>query len=39
VTNRMGQTEGDFEKGEASGSTTALDVISQTTQSCYVGTS
>src|SRR2546421_630671 len=30
VTNQMGQTEGDFEKGEASGSETALHVISQT---------
>ncbi len=30
VTNQMGQTEGDFEKGEASGSETALQVISQT---------
>ena len=30
VTNQMGQTEGDFEKGEASGSETALSVISQT---------
>ena len=30
VTNQMGQTEGDFEKGEASGSETALRVISQT---------
>ena len=30
VTNSMGQTEGDFEKGEASGSTTALEVIRQT---------
>lgn len=35
VTNSMGQTEGDFEKGEASGSTTALDVISQTTRGWY----
>jgi uridine phosphorylase len=33
VTNQMGQTEGDFEKGEASGSETALHVISQT--ACY----
>lgn len=33
VTNTMGQNEGDFEKGEASGSTTALEVISQTAQS------
>ncbi len=32
VTNQMGQTEGDFEKGEASGSETALGVITQTTQ-------
>ena len=32
VTNQMGQTEGDFEKGEASGSETALHVISQTAQ-------
>jgi purine-nucleoside phosphorylase len=30
VTNQMGQTEGDFEKGEASGSETALAVVSQT---------
>ena len=30
VTNQMGQSEGDFEKGEASGSETALSVISQT---------
>ncbi len=29
VTNQMGQTEGDFEKGEASGSETALHVITQ----------
>ena len=32
VTNQMGQTEGDFEKGEASGSETALHVLSQTAQ-------
>ncbi|GAC1350078.1 MAG: hypothetical protein NVSMB27_29190 [Ktedonobacteraceae bacterium] len=32
VTNKMGQAEGDFEKGEASGSETALHVISQTAQ-------
>lgn len=32
VTNQMGQTEGDFEKGEASGSATALYVINQTAQ-------
>jgi uridine phosphorylase len=30
VTNQMGQAEGDFEKGEASGSETALSVIRQT---------
>src|SRR5205807_7135643 len=30
VTNQMGQTEVDFEKGEASGSETALHVIRQT---------
>jgi uridine phosphorylase len=30
VTNQMGQSEGDFEKGEASGSETALAVVSQT---------
>jgi uridine phosphorylase len=30
VTNQMGQTEGDFEKGEASGCQTALSVIGQT---------
>ncbi len=30
VTNQLGQTEGDFEKGEASGSETALYVVSQT---------
>src|SRR6266702_3429431 len=33
VTNQMGQPEADFEKGEASGSETALHVISQT--ACY----
>jgi uridine phosphorylase len=32
VTNQMGQTEGDFEKGEASGSMTALHILSQTAQ-------
>ena len=32
VTNQMGQTEGDFEKGEAAGSVTALHVIHQTAQ-------
>ncbi len=30
VTNSMGQTEGDFEKGQAQGSTTILEVLSQT---------
>jgi uridine phosphorylase len=30
VTNQLGQTEGDFEKGEASGSETALSVVGQT---------
>jgi uridine phosphorylase len=30
VTNQMGQTEGDFEKGEAAGSKTALHILSQT---------
>jgi uridine phosphorylase len=30
VTNQMGQTEGDFEKGEASGSETSLSVVRQT---------
>jgi uridine phosphorylase len=30
VTNQMGQTEGDFEKGEASGSQTALRLLRQT---------
>src|SRR5713101_5861937 len=33
VTNQMGQSEGDFEKGEASGSETALYVVSQTARS------
>jgi uridine phosphorylase len=33
VTNQLGQTEGDFEKGEASGSETALYVVSQTAHS------
>lgn len=32
VTNQMGQSEGDFEKGDASGSETALEVINQTAQ-------
>ena len=33
VTNQMGQVEGDFEKGEASGSEIALSVVSQTAHS------
>ncbi len=33
VTNQMGQTEGDFEKGEASGSETSLSVVGQTARS------
>jgi uridine phosphorylase len=33
VTNQMGQTDGDFEKGEASGSATALSVVGQTARS------
>ena len=33
VTNQMGQSEVDFEKGEASGSEIALSVISQTARS------
>jgi uridine phosphorylase len=33
VTNQMGQSEGDFEKGEASGSATALYIVSQTARS------
>jgi len=33
VTNQMGQSEGDFGKGEASGSETALYVVSQTARS------
>jgi len=38
VTNQMGQTEGDFEKGEASGVQNALRILSQTTkalQPCF----
>ncbi len=30
VTNQMGQTDGDFEKGEAQGTQTSLDIMSQT---------
>jgi len=33
VTNQMGQTEGDFEKGEAQGAQTSLDIICQTAHS------
>ncbi len=33
VTNQMGQTEGDFEKGEAQGAQTSLDIICQTAYS------
>jgi len=33
VTNQMGQTDGDFEKGEASGSETALSIVNQTARS------
>jgi uridine phosphorylase len=33
VTNQMGQTEKDFEKGKASGSETALSIVSQTARS------
>jgi uridine phosphorylase len=34
VTNSMGQVHGDFEKGEADGSVTALSVIAATTSAC-----
>lgn len=34
VTNTMGQSHGDFEKGEADGSATALEVIAATMRSC-----
>ena len=33
VTNAMGQTEGDFEKGEEAGSVTALEILRQTARS------
>jgi uridine phosphorylase len=36
VTNQMGQTEGDFEKGQAQGSLTALSILSQTVTACSV---
>ena len=35
VTNQMGQTERDFEKGEAAGSQTALQVLSQTARAWH----
>ncbi|MDQ2902802.1 MAG: nucleoside phosphorylase [Chloroflexota bacterium] len=35
VTNQMGQAEGDFEKGEAAGSQTALHVLRQTAQAWH----
>src|SRR5579883_813314 len=34
ITNQMAQAEGDFEKGIANGSRTALEIIRQTTQIC-----
>jgi uridine phosphorylase len=34
VTNTMGQVHGDFEKGEADGTVTALRVIAATTDAC-----
>ena len=39
VTNSMGQTEGDFEKGHAQGSTTILEVLSQTARAWHIHTS
>jgi uridine phosphorylase len=36
VTNQMGQTEGDFEKGQAQGSVTVLQVLSQTVRALQV---
>jgi uridine phosphorylase len=36
VTNQMGQTEGDFEKGQAQGSTTILEVVSQTARAWHI---
>ena len=37
VTNQMGQTEGDFEKGQAQGSITALEVLHQTARAWQEG--
>lgn len=34
VTNQMGQTEGDFEKGQSRGSITALRILTQTATAC-----
>ena len=34
VTNQMGQTEGDFEKGQSQGSFTALRILTQTATAC-----
>jgi len=34
VTNQMGQTEGDFEKGQSQGSFTALRILTQTAMAC-----
>jgi uridine phosphorylase len=36
VTNQMGQTEGDFEKGQAQGSTTILEILSQTARAWHI---
>jgi uridine phosphorylase len=36
VTNQMGKTEGDFEKGQAQGSLTALRILSQTVTACSI---
>ena len=37
VTNKMGRTEGDFEKGHAQGSLTALQVVRQTAKAWQTG--
>ena len=39
VTNSMGQTEGDFEKGHAQGSATILEVLSQTARAWQTSSS
>ena len=39
VTNSMGQTEGDFEKGQAQGSATILEVLSQTARAWQTSSS